>query len=453
MRDPEHTFLRMAEHRSLTARLTELIREKPVTDSDLKAAHLHLVAGVMNMIAGRSSEIGRKLLFWGEALRDPEGENGPQNLDPARSAFINGALCHALQQDDLHQNSATHPGCAVIPAVLALGQDLPARKVLTALLHGYEALTRIGMATGAGHNRTWHNIGTVGPFGAAMAAAELLSLTEEQTVDALGNAGTQSSGFMSFLDKGVDSIHLHAGRAAEAGLVASTLASVGFKGPAQVLEGPHGLFAATCPDGVPQTVLKDPDAPWQIYATCMREWATSGHTHPTIRALRTVRDEIVAQDLNPKSFSRIDVETYQAAIDLCDRPVVSNMCSAMFSLQYAAIAAMMFDELTVDSFKEPSMTSAIGACQRVNVTPSLDISMRYPQEWRARVTVHHSSGQKFSAEADGARTRDNLLALENDLRARAKSMFAALEIEEVDLVSKVPGFASLDEPFAFTLLS
>lgn len=453
MRDPEHTFLLMAEHRSLTARLTELIREKPVTDSDLKAAHLHLVGGVMNMIAGRNSGIGRKLLFWGEALRDPEGENGPRQLDPARSALLNGALCHALQQDDLHHLSSTHPGCTVIPALLALGQDLPARKVLTALLHGYEALTRIGMATGAGHNRTWHNIGTVGPFGAAMAAAELLSLNEDRAVDALGNAGTQASGFMSFLEKGVDAVHLHAGRAAEAGLVASTLASVGFSGPARVLESPQGLFAATCPDGVPQTVLRDPDAPWQIYATSLRDWSSCGHTHPTIAALRKAREDIVKQELDPKSFSRVDVETYQAAIDLCDRPVITNMCTAMFSLQYAAIAAMMFDELTVESFQEPSLATTIGACQRVNVSPSLDISMRYPQEWRARVTVHHSSGQKFSAEADGPRPHENLLALENDLRGKARKMFANLEIEEVDLVSKVPGYASLDAPFTFTLLS
>ncbi len=443
----------MADHRSLTARLTELIRNKPISDSDLKAAHLYLVAGLMNMIAGRSSEIGKKLLFWGEALRDPEGEHGPTQLDPARSAFLNGALCHALQQDDLHQASSTHPGCAVIPALLALGQDLPARKVLTALLHGYEASSRIGMATGAGHNRMWDNIGTVGPFGAAMAAAELLSLGEDAAVSALGNAGTQASGFMGFLEKGVDSMHLHAGRAAEAGLVAATLASVGFSGPARILEGPQGLFATSCPDGAPHAVLDKAEVPWQIYSTALREWPACGHTHPAIRALREARKQIVELELDPRSFSRIDIETYQAAIDLCDRPVVSNMCTAMFSLQYAAIAAMMFDEVTIESFEETAHVLIIGACQRVRVSPSLDISMRYPDEWRARVTVHHSSGQKFNAEADGARVEPDLSALESDLRAKARRMFASLEIEEVDLVSKVPGYASLDEPFVFTLLN
>ena len=441
----------MAERRSLTARLTELIRSKPVTDEDLKLAHLFLVDGVLNILAGRHSETGRKLLFWGEALRDPSGEQGPQQLDPARGGFLNGALAHVVQLDDLHVGSSTHPGCSVVPALLALGQDLPARKVLTALLHGYEAVTRLGKATGAGHNRTWHNVGTVGPFGAAMAAAELLSLDEDKAVNALGNAGTQSAGFMEYLDKGVDAIHLHAGRAAEAGLVAATLATVGFTGPAHVLESPKGLFAATCPDGAPHAVLETPDAPWQIHATALRHWPTSGHTYPTINALRTIRQEILDNELDPKNFSRVEIETYQAAIDLCDRPVVTNLCTAMFSLQYAAIAAMMFEDITLECFEAKARETLAGACQRVSLSRSLDISMRFPQEWRARVTLYHSSGRQFVAEAEGVQPQPDANLLEEAIREKAKTMFTRLETEEIDLIAAVPGRNSLDEPFVFTV--
>ena len=441
----------MAERRSLTSRLAELIRSKPVTDEDLKLAHLFLVDGVLNILAGRHSETGRKLLFWGEALRDPSGEQGPQQLDPARGGFLNGALAHVVQLDDLHVGSSTHPGCSVVPALLALGQDLPARKVLTALLHGYEAVTRLGKATGAGHNRTWHNVGTVGPFGAAMAAAELLSLDEDKAVNALGNAGTQSAGFMEYLDKGVDAIHLHAGRAAEAGLVAATLATVGFTGPAHVLESPKGLFAATCPDGAPHAVLQTPDAPWQIHATALRHWPTSGHTYPTINALRTIRQEILDNELDPKNFSRVEIETYQAAIDLCDRPVVTNLCTAMFSLQYAAIAAMMFEDITLECFEAKARETLAGACQRVSLSRSLDISMRFPQEWRARVTLYHSSGRQFVAEAEGVQPQPDANLLEEAIREKAKTMFTRLETEEIDLIAAVPGRNSLDEPFVFTV--
>src|SRR3546814_1101474 len=47
----------------------------------------------------------------------------------------------------------------------------------------------------------------------------LLGLSPAAMVDALGNAGTQSSGLWQFLDTGAMSKHLHAGRAAEAGQI------------------------------------------------------------------------------------------------------------------------------------------------------------------------------------------------------------------------------------------
>src|SRR3546814_9814463 len=80
-------------------------------------------------------------------------------------------------------------------------------------------------------------------------------------VDALGNAGTQSSGLWQFLDTGAMSKHLHAGRAAEAGLLAADLAARGFSGPPQILEGEKGFFRATCADPQPERLLADPEAP------------------------------------------------------------------------------------------------------------------------------------------------------------------------------------------------
>src|SRR3546814_6658439 len=73
----------------------------------------------------------------------------------------------------------------------------------------------------------------------------LLGLSPAAMVDALGNAGTQSSGLWQFLDTGAMSKHLHAGRAAEAGLLAADLAARGFSGPPQILEGEKGFFRAT----------------------------------------------------------------------------------------------------------------------------------------------------------------------------------------------------------------
>jgi hypothetical protein len=38
------------------------------------------------------------------------------------AAFANGMLAHADETDDVHRPSATHPGCAVVPAALAMAE-------------------------------------------------------------------------------------------------------------------------------------------------------------------------------------------------------------------------------------------------------------------------------------------------------------------------------------------
>ncbi|MEM7563207.1 MAG: isocitrate/isopropylmalate family dehydrogenase, partial [Pseudomonadota bacterium] len=111
---------------------------------------------------------------------------------------------------------------------------------------------------------------TRGPVGAAMCAATILGLNENQTVDALGNAGTQASGLWEFLATGTMSKHLHAGRAAESGMMAAELALAGFSGPDTILEGEKGLYAGACPDPDPSAVLANPDAEWQLLQTSIK---------------------------------------------------------------------------------------------------------------------------------------------------------------------------------------
>ena len=193
---------------SLTGNLVRLIREKPITDADLDQAAFFTLDAVANILAGRNSDPGRILLDWWCAT-------APSNVapEPGRMAFLMAALCHILETDDLHRASVAHPGCVVVPAAwtLAAKRGMRGKALLTAILHGFEAMTRVGMAVGAAHYRIWHNTATCGPFGAAMAAGNLLALTDEAAMNALGNAGSQSSGLWQFLDTGAMTKHLHGG--------------------------------------------------------------------------------------------------------------------------------------------------------------------------------------------------------------------------------------------------
>jgi 2-methylcitrate dehydratase PrpD len=249
---------------TLTQQLICLIRNKPIGQCDLERAAIFTLDAIANTLAGCNSAPGKILLQWGA------GQGG----DAGRKAFVAGGLTHILETDDLHRASVTHPGCVVVPAVFALAEreGSSGRDMLNAILHGFEAMCRVGIAVGPEHYRIWHNTATCGPFGSAMAATALLGLSDDQAMNALGNAGTQSSGLWEFLATGAMSKHLHAGRAAEAGIVAADLAVLGFTGPPAILEGEKAFFVAACADAKPGLVNADPDAPWQLNETSIKPW-------------------------------------------------------------------------------------------------------------------------------------------------------------------------------------
>ena len=147
---------------SLTKSLIELIRNKPIADGDLEVAAMFTLDAVATAYAGTATPVGKKLISWAKN----------SDLDDKRRALLMGALTHITETDDLHRASVTHPGCVVVPAALSLGEKTGAgsRQILTAILHGFEAMCRIGAAVGPSHYRVWHNTATCGPYGSAMTA-------------------------------------------------------------------------------------------------------------------------------------------------------------------------------------------------------------------------------------------------------------------------------------------
>lgn len=335
-------------------------------------------------MAGRRSQPGQPLLRWCEDSGQGVGHD----------AFLAAGLAHTLEIDDLHRASVTHPGCVVVPVAwhLARQRGASGREFLVAVLHGYEAMTRVGMAAGPGHYQLWHATSTCGVFGAAMAAATLMALDRRQTVWALGSAGTQSSGLWQFLPDGVMSKHLHAARAAEAGVTAAGLAAVGFSGAERILEGEQGFFRALCPDAQPDALLHEPTARWQLRNTSIKPWPCCRHTHPAIDAALDLHARVGGDEP-----AAVDICTYQAALDVCDRPSPQTPYAAKFSLQHCVNVALADGAVDFTSFDAPVRARLAAASARTQLSASPAFNDDYPERWGAEVRVRLSSGQTLSA--------------------------------------------------------
>lgn len=396
---------------SLTARLAALIAAKPLGPEDYRAAALFTLDALANALAGRNTPAGAILLDWANA----------EPLTAGREALLLGGLTHILEVDDLHRASVVHPGCVVIPAAYALarrraGKNDPVRgrAFLAAVLRGFEACCRVGMAVGPAHYRIWHNTATCGPFGAAYATGDLLGLDHAAMTHALGNAGTQSSGLWQFLETGAMSKHLHAGRAAEAGLLAADLAVRGFSGPPQILEGDKGFFKATCADPKPERLLADPDAPWQLRLTSIKPWPSCRHTHPTIDACLSLSSRI-----GNRKIQRVKVGTYQAALDVCDRVAPRSEYEAKFSLQHTAAAALTDGRIDFASFDPVARERLAETAACVEIAATAPYVQRYPVAWGAEITVRLDDGSELGASREHAYGDPENPLDESAMRAKA----------------------------------
>lgn len=375
---------------SLTSDLVRLIRGKPVTDEDLERAALFVADTLACALAARETPPARAI-----AAIAPWTSG-----DTGRRAFHFGGLAHILEMDDLHRTSVTHPGTVIVPAAAAVAEaeGSDGRAFLTAVLHGYEACCRVGNAVGPAHYRVWHNTATCGPFGAAMAAAHLLGLDDERTVWALGNAGTQASGLWEFLSAGAMSKHLHTARAAESGVLAAQLAREGFTGAATILEGEKGFFAGLCPDPRPKAVLEGADAGWELARTSIKPWPCCRHTHPTIDAALALHAR-----LEGRAVETVDVATYRAALDVCDRPQPEEAYGAKFSLQHCVAEALATGGITPEGFEADrrAANADLRARTALRVDPGFEAA--YPQAWGAAVSLVTSDGTRLEERREACK--------------------------------------------------
>jgi 2-methylcitrate dehydratase PrpD len=182
------------------------------------------------------------------------GPGAPAVHAPA-AALANGAAAHAFEMDNLTwPSTGVHPGATLLVPSLAIAQErgIGGRALITAVVAGAEIMIRIGRATHhRNEGRGFHAPGTTGPFGGAIACGKLMGLDAERLRNALGIAGSLSSGLMEFAKSGTGAMvkRLHIGRAAESGVVAASLAESGFTGPASVLEGEFGFLRVFCGEG------------------------------------------------------------------------------------------------------------------------------------------------------------------------------------------------------------
>jgi 2-methylcitrate dehydratase PrpD len=437
-------------------------------------ARRHLLDTVGVMIAGAGGEVATRAEAMLAAVR-PAGRipvpGRARRADLIDAAFLGGTAAHGIELDDGFRQGSVHPGCVVVPAVLALGYDRHAdgRALMEAIVAGYEAVIAIGRACHPDlRQRGFHPTAAVGVFGSAAAAGKLRRLSADALANALGLAASSAAGLFAFVNGGGDIKRLHAGHAAREGLQAALLAEQGVEGPPDVIEARDGFMQAFAfgradkahsksaratlaseasgqrghsksaraghspePGSSARAIALPPAAPFGITDCYIKPYPCCRHIQPAVEALiGLVNDEAIASD----EVQRIDVATYRIAAEHAETGW-DDFASAQLSFPYLMGLALKFRAVKFEHFSEQTRRDpAFGAIARkLSVTAPADVDRLYPQLRPARVTVTTARGS-FTRQADEA-LGSRIVPLDD----------AGLTAKFLDLVGPVLGAARAKE--------
>lgn len=322
---------------------------------------------------------------------------------PGLAAMANGASAHGIEQDDTHSGGSIHLGATMYSAALALAETMPdtsAEGFFAAVVAGYEASARIAMAVQPKEHYAlgFHMTPTCGVFGAAITSAKLLGITSEQTLAAVGIAGSMAAGSMEFLADGAWTKRIHPGLAAQNGIHAALLAAEGFTGPLRILEGRDGFLQGYSRNPIPHRLTANLGDSFEILHTAVKPHACCRYMQGPIDAVLGIMRE---HNLEASAITRIEIAVLEAGWGIVAEPQArkykpESVVDAQFSMPFGAAVAAMdgaagLDQFTVEKARSLKTRELMN---KVVLVKDRSIEETFPKEWRARVVIELESGRQ-----------------------------------------------------------
>ena len=243
----------------------------------------------------------------------------PLRTTAVNAALANGMCAHADETDDFEPVTKAHPGCAVVPAALAMAERerRSGTDLVRAVTLGYDLCCRFLLALGPDHVRATHRSaeGTSATFGAVGAAAALARLDERNTRFALSYAAQQVSGLWSWTrdEDHIEKAFDFAGMGARNGVTAVTMVQAGLTGVAEVLDGEHNMLIALSSQPRPEEMVAELGTRFFVSETAIKVFSVGYPIQSPLDALLTLRRE---HGLTPDNVTRLVVRLPPDAVGI-----------------------------------------------------------------------------------------------------------------------------------------
>jgi 2-methylcitrate dehydratase PrpD len=323
-----------------------------------------ILDGLGLALCGSRAETGELSRAYVKSLGVTGGDatviGSPMKAPPRFAAFVNSIGIHADDYDDTQLAVAadrvygllTHPTAPVLPAVLALAETRGAsgRDLMTAYHVGVEVECKVAEAIAPRHyEEGFHSTGTCGAIGAAAAAARMAGLDAQKTARALGIAASEAAGLRE--NFGTMTKPLHAGRAAESGIVAAQLAALGWTAAENILEAPRGFFHAAGGGFDPNAIRNRLGNPWTFRTPgiSIKPYPSGSLTHPAMTEMSRL---IRANGLQATQVERVDVGTNRNMPNALIHHQPKTGLEAKFSMEFCMAALLLYGKAGLTEFTD-----------------------------------------------------------------------------------------------------
>ena len=383
----------------------------------------HILDTLAAMVSGSELPPGQAALRFARAYggsRTATVVASDMLLGPIEAAIVNGALAQADETDDNYSAGGAHPGCAVVPAALALGEagGIDGARFVRAVTLGYDVGMR-AMKTILGATVLRDTHGIVGTFGAAAAAGAIAGFDAQHMRWLLDYASQQAAtGFGAWQrdSEHIEKAFVFGAMNARNGVTAALLIQSGWTGVADVFTGHENFFQSYAPKADPSGLIDRLGEHYEVSDTIIKKWSTGGPIQSPLDSLVNLRRQ--------HDFTADQVKEIAVRLSTSAAPKVDNSQSPDLCLQYLAAVLLLDRTVSFHAAHDTArMTDPAIMRERakVKVIAEDDLERLLPKRV-AIVEVTLADGTKLTERNDTVRgTPENPMS-EDEIVAKARDL-------------------------------
>jgi 2-methylcitrate dehydratase PrpD len=420
---------------------------RALPDEVVQQTKYHVLDTLAAMISGSELPPGR------QALRFARAYSGAQTATivasdilggPIEAAIVNGALAQSDETDDNYSAGGAHPGCAVVPSALALGEafGIDGTHFLRAVTLGYDVGMRAMKTVLSGTLPDTHNV--VGTFGASAAAGSVVNLNAQQMRWLLDYAAQQAGAAFAVWQRDpehMEKAFVFGSMGARNGVTAALLIQSGWTGVSDVFSGRDNFFQSYAPHSDPAGLIHQLGERYEVTETIIKKWSTGGPIQSPLDALVNLRKQ--------HPFGADQVKQIVVRLSTSAAPKVDNTQSPDLCLQYLFAAMLLDGTVTFRAAHDKARMqdpAILRERAKVQVTAEEDLERLLPKRV-AVVEITLTDGTQLSERNDTVRGTPEDPMSKEEILAKARDLITPVLGTEAcsKLIDKVLGLEQIKD--------